>query len=648
MAWTFAGQWGPEAVIDHRGNAQLGALCYVYNHGTDTLATLWDTRDKNTEADNPVEVDSKGNLKLFADPGLYRAEVYRDGVKRFEFDVAVSGELALAEGEFLRGAGSGPALEAIDSGTYLGRIFADITHYGAVGEDATKDTAALHEALKSGLPVYVPPGPRFYIDTAFDSAVDAPTITDWVIFGAGRDRSILEWVGTDGETMLRLTTADGTTSDGVDDSGAGGRVNIYDVGFTTNATRGHTSQTYYSYTTTSTSNAGTQGSTVGLHLDDLSSQGVNLTRIGMTDFGTAVLCDNGTFLVDMRGLWIRWCNIGVDWNNVVTASALADGSSIERCAIGVRTRFASGNSIEDCVIQANYAGTDILTYTKTKYLSIKRNYFEASSDPGVTLTGTGVDSDDVTRDIFIEENFGLEVRCRNNLRDVWVRHNNLRAFDNEYSEQTGRRGIYLDDNRINATDDPFEPSDVTGAQADEVVFLTRVGSFRQQTSRMYVSPPGGLTTATVVNELVYFVPFVLGRTLTLDRMGVEVTSAGETNSVVRLGVYRDKNGLPDSLIVDAGTVAADSTGTKAITAIGQEVEARVLWLAAVAQGAATTPPDLRGTNDPNDRVASQGTASVSGSAVAYRMDSVSGALPATATIESTARDFGPRIGVYFT
>lgn len=81
-----AGVWGPQAITDARGNAQVGAKAYVYELGTNTLATLYTDRAKSTTADNPTDVDDNGNLRFFADPSMYRVEIYRDGIKRHEFE----------------------------------------------------------------------------------------------------------------------------------------------------------------------------------------------------------------------------------------------------------------------------------------------------------------------------------------------------------------------------------------------------------------------------------------------------------------------------------------------------------------------------------------------------------------------------------
>lgn len=75
-----------------------------------------------------------------------------------------------------------------------------------------------------------------------------------------------------------------------------------------------------------------------------------------------------------------------------------------------------------------------------------------------------------------------------------------------------------------------------------------------------------------------------------------VTPAGTIGAVLRMGVYSDDGGRPNTLLhADLGTVAADSTGAKqrdpALSASTLEFTTR-LWLAIVVQGGAGTRPTL--------------------------------------------------------
>ena len=115
--------------------------------------------------------------------------------------------------------------------------------------------------------------------------------------------------------------------------------------------------------------------------------------------------------------------------------------------------------------------------------------------------------------------------------------------------------------------------------------------------------------------------------VTLDRIGIEVTTGGGAGAVVRLGIYSDTNGVPDALVLDAGTVDSTGTGIKTIT-ISQALSAGVYWLATVSQVATSV---VRTVNGGPGRIAIadnafSGTFSLNGYSASA---AASGALPAS-------------------
>jgi hypothetical protein len=109
-------------------------------------------------------------------------------------------------------------------------------------------------------------------------------------------------------------------------------------------------------------------------------------------------------------------------------------------------------------------------------------------------------------------------------------------------------------------------------------------------SGYYSGPLGTRTTLAMAASTEYASPLYLAAAGTLTRLGLEITTAGAALSVVRLGIRSDNNGQPGTLLLDAGTVAAD-----AITASGIEITglSRALtpgryWLTATAQGGTPT------------------------------------------------------------
>lgn len=94
------------------------------------------------------------------------------------------------------------------------------------------------------------------------------------------------------------------------------------------------------------------------------------------------------------------------------------------------------------------------------------------------------------------------------------------------------------------------------------------------------------TYAMGANSIRY-TPWYLATSITLDRLVVEITTAGAAGKVLRLGIYNaNTNWQPTSLVLDAGTVAADSLGVKTIT-INQALAAGRYMACAYSDGAPT-------------------------------------------------------------
>jgi hypothetical protein len=110
---------------------------------------------------------------------------------------------------------------------------------------------------------------------------------------------------------------------------------------------------------------------------------------------------------------------------------------------------------------------------------------------------------------------------------------------------------------------------------------------------------GGLNAlpAEGVDQSCFWSPSVDG---TIDRIACSVAVAGTSGAVVRFGVreFDATNGVAGTLLVDGGTVNAESTGFKEVT-ISLAVQAnRIYCLTATVQGGAGTRPSLAHRNGP--------------------------------------------------
>lgn len=169
---------------------------------------------------------------------------------------------------------------------------------------------------------------------------------------------------------------------------------------------------------------------------------------------------------------------------------------------------------------------------------------------------------------------------------------------------------------------------VGGAWVDLTATLpTKPSAFMR--SGVYYTAPGISGTATFANGNARAIPLWVPRSLSVDRIGIEVvTTPGSVGALIRLGIYSDDgNGFPGAVLLDAGTVDPTSTGVKELT-INQALTPGLYWLTAVVQGAPVTTPVMRTTTSGQLQVGGESGTTISATNAAYQKTGVTGALPA--------------------
>lgn len=120
------------------------------------------------------------------------------------------------------------------------------------------------------------------------------------------------------------------------------------------------------------------------------------------------------------------------------------------------------------------------------------------------------------------------------------------------------------------------------ATSDELATSYKLGGW-------YCSPCTGQGTASWAAQsgTLTAAPIDVGRTVTVTKLAVNVTVAGATGSVARLGIFSDAGdkASPGALLIDAGTIATDVTGHREVV-LSQALAAGRYWLASVFEGAA--------------------------------------------------------------
>lgn len=184
------------------------------------------------------------------------------------------------------------------------------------------------------------------------------------------------------------------------------------------------------------------------------------------------------------------------------------------------------------------------------------------------------------------------------------------------------------------------PPTTHGDVEDAVTQIRDAGLLQQgATSGIYYTTVGtwGTTAGTTVDQVGYTPVWI--PTCTVDRLAVRVATAatGGSGGVVRVGLYTASASTlaPDSLLLDAGTASTETATTKEFT-VSLSVTAGLYYLAAVTQVATCTTTMVA----VGDALPGTGLTVVGGSTPnGYRQNSVSGALPSTATPTVAAASF---------
>jgi hypothetical protein len=156
------------------------------------------------------------------------------------------------------------------------------------------------------------------------------------------------------------------------------------------------------------------------------------------------------------------------------------------------------------------------------------------------------------------------------------------AGDFWFESDTGETFIYYDSSWVSI--DMYGASD--GNPLNKMVSGRYYGF-------QHIGGPLGVTNTNANNRMIAQ-PFYVEKTVTFDRYAIEVTTAVASSSI-KLLIYSDSNGLPNSLVLNAGTVDSSTTGTKELTISQSLTGGQVYWLVLVSN----SNPQVRAINTAN-------------------------------------------------
>ena len=152
--------------------------------------------------------------------------------------------------------------------------------------------------------------------------------------------------------------------------------------------------------------------------------------------------------------------------------------------------------------------------------------------------------------------------------------------------------------------------------------------FKYRSGYWYEAKTGStISGSTYTLNRTYLWPLFIQESITIDRIGVEAAGAN-ASTTWRIGIYNsDSNGVPSTVLLDAGTVDTSTTGLKTIT-ISQTLSAGLYFIAGCWQGGSVSPNmrSLLATSGNYSPIAST-TQQAANYISQYHMDSITGAFP---------------------
>jgi len=152
MAFDFAGQWGPEALLGTNGFViGSGREVRIYtDSGATTLATLYTDRTKGATVTQPVLTDSLSNLTFYANPGTYYLRVTIDGTPQSIIKIQVPIDPDEADVN-ITDHGDLDGLEDDDHTQYLNTTRGDSRYWQLSTDLATQEELDAHTSDTTGV-----------------------------------------------------------------------------------------------------------------------------------------------------------------------------------------------------------------------------------------------------------------------------------------------------------------------------------------------------------------------------------------------------------------------------------------------------------------------------------------------------------------
>jgi len=674
---SFAGAgW---QLFNNNGVPLAGGLIYSYVAGTTTAQTTYTSSTGTVANSNPIILDSAGRVpnEIWLTAGAAYKFVVKDasGTQLGSYDYisgindnsAVSAQIAALAASYAAATGSnligflqqGTGAVSTTVQTKL-RESISVKDFGAVGDGTTNDTTAIQNALTAaaGKSLYIPAGTYLCNQIVVSSGT--------FVYGDSPSTTIIKAANTLGSSAPLFRNYTQNSAPNVyTDTG----ISIENIRFDGN-------------------NLGTRTAPLldfvkVQHLKITNCQIYNVQYIGAalsgclytTVFNSSfALCGNQTVSAEggpalfignsfadgtpSYDVNVTNCNfIGNNWAGIYATAdrTIISGNYFQgNKESGI---FLTGNV---CVITGNWisdvtrkyisasgieAGGDQLTITGNFIANVQADCISLTDTQFATVTGNSLINPRGDASYYAQGScigFNTLTASPGNTRNVLIVGNNMASPSNNayaavrfYGTTSPPEYITVSDNQMNqnswssgqAIVVPSNQASITNVYRDNIGAFDIFDYGGYVSGRYYageaLSPAASGTMAVSANTL-YATPFAVRQQKLWNKIAINVTTAA-TSTFAYLGIYRMENGIPTTLILDAGTVNLDSTGTKENT-ISQVLPAGMYALVLLANngGAVVKAGTLSAA-----AVATVGTSSIEIADTIIKGSATYGALPGT-------------------
>jgi len=237
---------------------------------------------------------------------------------------------------------------------------------------------------------------------------------------------------------------------------------VEDIFFKGTGSVSHTAQTISngtaSFTTTTSALAGTTNTTTTA-LDFQTVTPLCVVRNCRFRYLQRAVFNRYGFGLVLDGNQIQYCNIGVHIGIDCTTWEIRDGNEIETCAVGVFSEFTQSGTIGHCVIEANLAGCDVLSFG-SRFLRIDGTWFEGSPQ-NVVLCGDSLTPSLPNAEHIYRDAIGLNIDNNGGARNIIVERCAMNLLGETWDASSGEKfeNIVYDNCTLSAG--PFDTSSIS-------------------------------------------------------------------------------------------------------------------------------------------------------------------------------------------